>query len=86
MNLNPACWMYDTSGVLHPVIEIYLSGEPMTPEHVAIVKVYLHYWVRQREWRDPEYERLRETVDGLQSRDDITAWIDQARAIKLDPL
>jgi hypothetical protein len=36
---SPGYWINETSGVLRPAVEAYLRHEPMTPAHVAAVRV-----------------------------------------------
>jgi hypothetical protein len=80
----PGYWMNETSGVLRPAIERYLSGGPMTDEHVATMRAYLRQWIAADGWRDAG--NLRWSVDGLTSHAAITQWLDRAIEIGIDPL
>ena len=81
----PGYWMHETSGVLRPAIEAYLTGKPMTVEHVAAMRAYLRQWM-QGDWRGDGIKELRTRVDGLTSRQAIRDWLDLAEAEGIDPL
>ena len=78
-------WMHETSGVLRPAVEAYLSGRPMTEDQIAAMRAYLRRWIYAPGW-DGEIDELRERIEGLISRKAITAWLDDAGAIGIDPL
>lgn len=81
----PGFWMYETSGVLRPAVDAYLNHEPMSGEQIAALRAYLRQWIAAP-WIGPGIERLRTKVDGLQSREAISDWLDDALAEGIDPL
>lgn len=80
----PGYWMNETSGVLRPAIEAYLTGDSMTDEQVAAMRAYLRQWIGGDTWRGAEM--LRRKVEGLTSRDAIRRWLNRAKEIGIDPL
>jgi hypothetical protein len=81
---TPGYWMYEASGVLRPAIEAYLAGGAMTEAHIALMRAYLRQWIMAPAWMG--VEQLRRDLDGLTSRAAITAWLDTAAHLGLDPL
>jgi hypothetical protein len=79
-------WMYETSGVLRPVVRAYLNGKPMTAKHIAAIRTYLRVWVFAPEFDGDGVEALRQTVDGLASREAIEDWLAMARKEWVSPL
>jgi hypothetical protein len=79
-------WMDETTGVLRPVVEAYLRGEPMTPFQVAAMRAYLRQWIASPTYQGDDIDRLRRRVNGLLSREDISQWLDEAETEGIDPL
>lgn len=83
----PGFWMYETSGVLRPAVEAYLSHAPMTGEQIAAMRAYLRQWIDDPTWRGGSaIDNLREAIDTLNSRGEIRAWLELADQIGIDPL
>jgi hypothetical protein len=87
--------MYETSGVLRPVIEAYLRGEPMTQPQIAVMRAYLRQWVCAPMWNTNPHAgreehawlaRMRARIDDLTSRKAINDWLEDAVDGGLDPL
>jgi hypothetical protein len=81
----PGYWMNETSGVLRPAVEAYLSRNPMTPDQIAAMRAYLRQWIAS-EWRGPGILQLRDLVDAIQTAGDISVWLNLAEARGIDPL
>jgi hypothetical protein len=79
-------WMYETSGVLRPAIRAYLKGKAMTAKDIAAIRTYLRVWVFAPEFDGDGVEPLRQTVDGLASREAIEDWLATARKEWVSPL
>jgi hypothetical protein len=87
-------WMHDTSGMLQPVIERYLAGEPLTTRQVALFRGYLTQWVMSPVWDQNPHDsdagaalgRLRARVEVLGSAGEIQAWLHDALREGIDPL
>jgi hypothetical protein len=77
-------WMNETSGVLRPAIEAYLSGS-MTQEQIAAMRAYLRQWMAGS-WQGPHIGLLRAGIDSLTTYDAIEAWLDAALDAEIDPL
>lgn len=91
----PRYWMQETSGVLRPSIEAYLTRAAMTNEQIVAMRAYLRRWIMASCWdANPDASRvyrqrvalLRRWVDSLTSREVIKGWLDMAVAIGIDPL
>lgn len=82
----PGYWMNETSGVLRPAVMAYLHGEEMTVQQVVTLRAYIRQWIMAPGFVGPEVEELRGRVDGLQSREAIARWLDDADAAGVDPL
>ncbi len=81
---EPGYWMYETSGVLRPAVEAYLSGGPMTPEQIAAMRAYCRQWINA-DWQG-DIEQLRRLVDHINSRPTLAAWLAAATDLGIDPL
>ena len=83
---DPDFWMYDTSGVLRPAVRAYLKGKSMTAKDIAAIRTFLRVWVSAPEFDGDGVEALRQTVDGLASREAIEDWLAMARKEWVSPL
>lgn len=82
----PRYWMRETSGVLRPAIEAYLSRDEMTPGEIAAMRAYLRQWIMAPVWQGQAIDALRAGIDGLTSRQAISRWLDLALNENIDPL
>lgn len=83
----PGYWMDETSGVLRPAIEAFVGHRPMTDKQIAAMRAYLRQWINDGDWRgEMALDKLRGTIDQLTSREAISAWLDLADLIGIDPL
>jgi hypothetical protein len=80
--------MYETSGVLRPAVTANLKGNAMTAKDIAAIRVrtYLRVWIFAPEFDGDGVEALRQTVDGLASREAIEDWPATARKEWVSPL
>mgnify|MGYP003386799950 CR=1 FL=1 len=86
LTTDPGYWRYETSGVLKPAIEAYLSGQPMTQGQIVAMRAYLRQWIAAPGWQGEAVESLRGCIDMLISRPTIEAWLDYAMKAGIDPL
>lgn len=86
MTEAPGYWMNETSGVLRPAVEAYLSGDPMSEDHIAVTRAYLEQWIYAPVWAGAGIVDLRERVGGLTTREAISAWLGDALDAGTDPL
>ncbi len=77
-------WMHETSGVLRPAIEAYLTAGPMTEDQIAAMRAYLRAWISSPFWGGAF--DLRRRIETLTTRGAIKAWLDDAVDIGIDPL
>ena len=77
--------MYETTGVLRPVVERHLAGEVLNPEQLAIMRAYLRQWVTLP-FRGDDIDELRRSVDHIQSNADLRVWLGLADEAGVDPL
>jgi hypothetical protein len=91
----PGYWMYETTGVLRPVIEAYLGGEPMTEAQIAAMRAYLRQWIGAPVWDTNPHAGpmehawlagMRARIDDLTSRKAIANWLNDAVTGGIDPL
>ena len=82
---NPGYWMNETSGVLRPAVEAYLWGGEMTGRHFAAIRAYLRQWMAA-DWRGPMIDVLRSQLGEINTREDISRWLDRALDAGIDPL
>lgn len=87
----PKFWMNETSGVLRPAIEAYLSGGEMTPDQVGAMRAYLRQWIMSPAWDmnphgSAELSGLRDGIDSLVNRAQISSWLTKAIDVGIDPL
>jgi hypothetical protein len=88
---TPHYWMYETTGVLRPVIEAYFLHHEMTATQIAIMRDYLRQWIMSPAWDRNPYQKvalrtLRETVEDCNTRRAIDIWLALADCVGLDPL
>ena len=70
----PGYWMHETSGVLRPAVEAYLTGGDLSAAHVAALRAYLRQWMAAP-WRgDDLLDELCTGIDDLTSRAAIADW------------
>lgn len=84
---RPGYWMHETSGVLRPVVEAYLAGDPLTTMQIATMRAYLRQWIAAPAWKgSAEIVALRARIEGLTDRAAIDRWLDDAEVLGIDPL
>jgi hypothetical protein len=82
----PGYWMDETSGVLRPAVEAYLSGCPLSSEHIGALRAYFRQWIVCGAWIGAGIQDLRRDVDSLMNRAAIAAWLDRALKQGIEPL
>jgi hypothetical protein len=82
----PGYWMHETSGTLKPAIMAYLDHAEMTPDQIALMRLYLGQWVWDGPWQGPNIDLLRATVGSLTTRKNIDSWLEVAEREGIDPL
>ena len=71
MKPEPGYWMHETSGVLRPAVEAYLSGMPtMSFEHVAAMRAYVRQWVEHGAFQG--IDDLKARVDEIKDRKSLS--------------
>ena len=91
----PGYWMYETSGRLRPAVEAYLRNETLDAGQILALKAYLRQWINATTWDENPFmdvlaqcrlRTLRQEVNAITSRDDISDWLAEAVAFGMDPL
>jgi hypothetical protein len=91
----PGYWMDETTGILRPAVEAYLTRAEMTTEQIAALRAYLRQWVNSSVWDQNPHagtqaklwlSRLRTSIGNLTTRETISDWIDDAIALGMEPL
>jgi hypothetical protein len=89
---EPFYWKYEQTGMLALAVKAYLdrrhSGAPLTGSDIALLRQYLAQWINAPCWLGPsaKLDFLREVVNTLDSSDKISAWLNAALDIGIDPL
>ena len=79
--------MYETTGVLAPVVQAYLNGDAMTPPQISTMRAYLRQWIQSPVWGDdPAVEKLRSELYTLLTSRDLKLWLKAAWVLGIDPL
>ena len=92
----PKYWMYETSGVLAPVVERYLRRpRSMTLEDIAVMRAYLRQWIDSPAWDQNPHAPiaarlaladLRRRAKAIASVNDIHEFLAAAGREGIDPL
>lgn len=82
----PGYWMYETSGVLKPVVMAYLRGEDLSREQIATMRAYLRQWIMDAAWQGGEIDFLRDRIEDIQTMATLRAWLSTAESEGIDPL
>ena len=82
----PGYWMHETSGVLRPVIERFLSGAELSDAQVATMRAYLRQWMDSPWAPEEAVQALRDRIPNLADTDGIRVWLFDALEIGIDPL
>jgi hypothetical protein len=82
---GPKHWANETTGVLRPVVEAYLRGEPLNATQVAVMRIYLQHWI-SADWGNLDVDELRQAAKRIATRTDVVKWLNMAVALGLDPL
>lgn len=84
----PKYWMFETSGVLEPVIRAYLQGDDLNKRQVDLMRAYLYQWVSAPVWGAPGgiLEAVCLQVSVIACTQDIDAAISAMVTLGIDPL
>jgi hypothetical protein len=77
----PNHWMDESTGVLRPVVEAYLSGQRLSAEQLLVMRAYLHQWMEEP-WKTPMLDVLRTQIGDIATQEDLDRWV--ARALEAD--
>jgi hypothetical protein len=83
---EPRYWMYETSGVLRPVVEKYLRSEPLDARELGIMRAYLRQWMAGPWEPELAITQLRTNIDGIKTTAHLTEWLSFALDAGVDPL
>jgi hypothetical protein len=83
----PKYWIYETGGRLRVAVLAYLRGDRLTSAQILLIRAYLTQWCNSPVWApDLRLEALRRRVDTISTIADITACIEVADLLGIDPL
>jgi hypothetical protein len=91
----PKYWMYESSGVLQPVVRKYLRGEELSFNELGVFRAYLRQWVQSPAWdQNPHQTRegkaalngLRSRITAIDGMERLREWLAAAVEQGLDPL
>lgn len=91
---TPVHWRNDQSGILPAaVMALHAHGldatKPFQGKQFALVRDYLRYYIQAPCWQDDEdgdIARLRASVQGLKTPEDMSKWIMRCLDVGIDPL
>jgi len=83
---EPFYWRYETSGALRPAVEAYLAGAELSAAQIAVLRNYLRQWIMAPVWRGDAVVALRESIELIETREAIDAWLAVAQGAGIDPL
>ena len=90
----PHYWMHETSGVLAGPVQRYFEGEALSDADIGALRAYLRQWIGSPVWdADPHVDEhgrnalqgLRDLIDSLTNREQISRWVQQSLEIGIDP-
>ncbi len=78
----PRFWMEEQSGALAEVVEIYMRSEPLNPEQLDLLRLYLRQYLEravlasgaQRGKLLTRLDRLKKTADVERLIDELAEW------------
>ena len=82
----PKYWRTETSGVLIPLMETYLAGEPLDQKQVITMRAYLRQWIYSPVWIGQKIDTLRRRIDLIETNKDVRDWLELALDAGIDPL
>ena len=83
----PKYWRYETSGMLQPVVRMFINGARLLPADVKIMKAYLWQWVGSPVWAPSgTLEALRLRVAAIETQEDLDGCVWAAVELNMDPL
>ena len=89
----PKYWIDEVSGKLVPAMKRYLEGTRAFPDDVNLIRAYLRQWIDSPVWDSGVDSETRNALDELRRKarelrtiSDITAWVEQASDLGIDPL
>jgi hypothetical protein len=90
----PGYWMYESSGVLGPVVRAYLLGDELDAVQMKLMKAYLSQWVNSPVWdQNPhpdtgleELRSLRVRVAAINNEAELNQAIQVMTDMGMDPL
>lgn len=92
----PKYWRNEQGGLLGAAVDRLINQKPLFPSDIVLIRVYLRQWIDSPVWdANPYYTddearaalaELRRTVRGIQTVQDIQAWLRAALREHMDPL
>lgn len=91
---DPYYWQWCLDDWVREAMTAFLDastgGGPITQEQLAFVQAYFQHWIEAPFWdyagQTEELETLRETILHCTTLDLLTAWLQAALSIGIDPL
>lgn len=83
----PKYWTHETSGILGPVVQVFLHGGILMGQEIVIMRSYLAQWVNSEAWAPGDaLEALRQRVAAIETHQDVKDAVVAAVALGMDPL
>jgi hypothetical protein len=80
----PRYWMDEETGILRRAVERYLTHAVLTDDEITLMRLYLKQWIDSPGWHG--VDGLRARVGALTTQAAISAWLEEALDLAIDPL
>ncbi len=82
----PHFWMTEQTGKLSEAVEFYFTGEPISPEHLALIKAYLKQYVERVVMADASQRgAFLQRIGKLRTTRDIENYADELSEYGVEP-
>jgi hypothetical protein len=82
----PRFWMEEQTGALAEAVETYLRGEPISPAHRDLLRLYLRQYLERAIIADKDSrKRLLARIDKLRTTADVERFADELAEVGVEP-
>ncbi len=82
----PRFWMEEQTGALAEAVAIYMRGEPISPAHRDLLRLYLRQYLERAIIADKDSrKRLLARIDKLRTTADVERFADELAEVGVEP-
>ena len=82
----PHFWMTEQTGRLEEAVELYFSGEPLTPDALDLIKQYLRQYIERAVLPgDANRNKMLSEINTLRTTRDIERFADEISEFGVEP-